>query len=104
MILLKHETDSLVPQRGAFLRLQMMHRGSIQKKFAAPAVIVHPENVQQRRFARARRAHDRNEFAFSHIEIDVAQDIKHLPFRERINAFEMAKFDHGRIRHCDRER
>ena len=29
VILLEHESDLFVPQRSAFLRLQMMHRGFI---------------------------------------------------------------------------
>jgi len=58
MILLKHEADLLVPQRSAFLRFQVMHRSFTEKVFAAPAVVVHSENVQQRGFARAGWAHD----------------------------------------------
>jgi hypothetical protein len=46
MVLLKDEADLFVPQRGALFRLQMMHRGFIQKIFALPAVVMHPENVQ----------------------------------------------------------
>ena len=58
-------------------------------------MIVHAENVQERRFARAGRTHDGNEVAFVDFEIDVAQDVKELPFRERINAFEILEFNHG---------
>src|SRR4029077_12598082 len=47
MVLLKKETDLLVPERGAFFRLQMMNSRFVQRVFALPAVIVHPENVQQ---------------------------------------------------------
>src|SRR5207302_2668881 len=57
MILLENESDLLVSQTGALFRFQMMHRGLIEKIFAGPPVIVHAENVQKRRFARARGAH-----------------------------------------------
>ena len=76
--MLKHETDLLVPECGAFFRLQMMHSRFVQKVFALPAVIVHPENVQQRRFTCARRTHDRNKFAFGDVQIDIAQDVEKL--------------------------
>ena len=80
MVLLKHKTDLLVPECGAFFRLQMMNGRFVQKVFALPAVIVHPENVQERRFTCARRAHDRNKFAFGDIQIDIAKDIEKLLF------------------------
>ena len=76
MILLKNEPDLFVPQSGALLCFQVMHCGFIEKVFARPAVIMHPENVQESRFARARGAHYGNKIALSDVEIDVAQDIK----------------------------
>src|SRR5262245_7235490 len=76
MILLKYETDLLVSERGALFRLQMMHCGFAQRIFALPAVVVHPENVQQRRFTGARWPHDRNEFAFGDVQIDITQDVE----------------------------
>src|SRR5206468_6764583 len=98
MILLEHEADLLVPQRGAFLRLQMMNRGFAQKIFTAPAVVVHSENVQQRGFACARRPHDRDKVAFLNVQIDLAQDVKKLLLRQRIAAFQISKLDHCKIR------
>src|SRR5438034_5686042 len=95
MILLKHEADLLVPQCGAFLRLQMMHGGFAQKIFTAPAVVVHSENVQQRRFACARRPHDRDKVAFLNVQIDLAQDVKKLLLPERITAFQIFQFNHA---------
>ena len=52
-------------------------------------MIVHSENVQERRFPGAGRPHDGNEIAFLHFEIDVAQNVKELSFRERINALDV---------------
>src|SRR5262245_193527 len=78
MVLLKDETDLFVPQRGALLWLQMMNGSFVQKIFALPAVVVHPENVQQSRFTSARWSHDRNKFAFGDVQIDIAQDVKKL--------------------------
>src|SRR5690349_2576858 len=72
VILLKNEPDLLVPQSGALLRFQVMHCGLVEKIFARPAMIMHPENVQESRFARAGGAHYGNKIAFSDFEIDVA--------------------------------
>src|SRR5436190_22599165 len=72
----------------------MMHRGSTQKIFTAPAVIVHPENVQQCRFTCAGRTHYRDEIAFLDLQVDVAQDVKKLLLRQGIGAFQIRKFDH----------
>jgi hypothetical protein len=97
MVLLKHEPDLLIPQRRALFRLQMMNGCFVQRIFALPTVIMHPENVQQRRFTCARRPHDRDKFAFGDVHIDVAQDVKKLLLAQRISAFEMAKLDHNRF-------
>src|SRR5206468_6457741 len=95
IILLEHEADLLVPQRGAFLRFQMMNRGFAQKKLAAPAVVVHSENVQQRRFACARGPHHRDKIALFNIQIDAAQDVKKFLLPERVTAFQIFQFNHA---------
>src|SRR6266480_1287381 len=94
MILLKDETDLLVPQSGAFLRFQLMHCGFAEKIFTRPTVIVHAENMQQSRFACAGRAHNRDEVAFLNLQIDLAQDVKELFLRQRIAAFDVLKLNH----------
>src|SRR5438552_17178904 len=76
MILLKYEADLLVSQRGTFFRFQMMHCGFAEEIFTAPGVIVHAQNMQQRRFACARRTHDRNKISLRNLENDVAQNVK----------------------------
>src|SRR4029453_13614705 len=78
MVLLKHETDLLVPERGAFFRLQMMNGRCGQRIFPPPAGVMHPEDWQQARFSRARWPHNRNEFAFGDVQIDIAQDVEKL--------------------------
>ena len=95
MILLKNEADLFVAQRGPLFGFQMMNGCLVQKIFATPAVIVHAENVEQRRFAGAGRAHDRNEFAFGDFDVDVAQDVEKFSVSERITAFEIFKSNHG---------
>ena len=40
---------------------------------ARPGAVVHAEQMQQRRFARARRSHDGDELAFLHFRVDAAQ-------------------------------
>src|SRR5437764_13176294 len=72
----------------------MMHRGSTQKIFTAPAVIVHAQNVQQRRFTCAGRTHYRDKVAFLDFQVDVAQYVKKLLLRQGIRAFQILKFDH----------
>src|SRR2546430_122459 len=94
MILLKNEADVLVAQRRAFLGFQMMDRGVIEKILAGPTVIVHAEDVKQRRFACARRSHHRNELAFRDFDVDVAQNKKEFSFGQRITALETFKTDH----------
>src|SRR3982074_3381727 len=94
MVLLKHETDLLVPQCGAFFRLQMMNGSFAQKIFTLPTVIVHSENVQQRGFASARWSHHRDKIAFLDVQIDLAQDVEKFLPPERITAFEVFEFNH----------
>src|SRR5207247_4945485 len=78
MILLKYEADLLFPQRGTFFRFQMMHCGFAEEIFTAPGVIVHAQNMQQRRFACARRTHDRDKISLRNLENDLAQNVKKL--------------------------
>src|SRR5205823_8678578 len=94
MILLKNETNLLVAQCRSLFRFQMMRCGSVEKVFTGPAVIVHSQNVQQRRFACAGRAHNRDEVAFLNLQIDLAQNVKELFLRQRIAAFDMLKLNH----------
>ena len=95
MILLENKSDLFVAQRRTFFCLEMMDRGVAKKIFAAPAVIVHSKNVKERGFSSARRAHDRNEFAFLDVDVDVAQDIKEFRFGERIRTFDSTQLDHN---------
>ena len=90
MILLKDKSNLFVSQSCALFRLQMMHRRFVEKVFTRPAVIVHAENVQEGRLARARRAHYGDKIAFCDIEIDVAQDIKGLTLPQRVGTFDVA--------------
>src|SRR5688572_9571973 len=78
MIILENETDLFVPQRRALLRFEGMDRVFLEEIFAGPGVVVHPEDVEQRRFAGAGRPHDGNEVAFVNLQVDVAQDVKEL--------------------------
>src|SRR5439155_20072401 len=86
MILLENGSDLLISQRGALFRFQMMHRGFIEKIFAGPSGIVHAENVQESRLARARWSHHRNKIAGGNSKIEVAQAEKHWPASERIGS------------------
>src|SRR6516162_778529 len=94
MILLKNKTDLLVAEGGPFLGLQMMNGGVVEKIFARPAVVVHSENVKQRRFAGPRRPHDGNELALRNFDVDVTQHIKEFAVAEGITSFETFEPDH----------
>src|ERR1051326_6640737 len=94
MILLKDEPDLFVSERGAFFRLQMMNADTAEIIFAAPAVIVHAEEVEDRGFPGAGRAHDRDKLAFLDVEIDVAEDVKKLCFGQWITTFDVTELDH----------
>ena len=94
MVLLKHEPDVVVAERGTFLRFQMMHCGVVEKIFPAPAVVVHPENVKQGRFTGAGRPHHRNEFPFLNFDVDVAENVEKFSFGQRITALESFESNH----------
>ena len=64
MILLKNEADLLVAQLITLFRFLPMHRGFIEQVLPRPAMIVHPKDVEQGRFARATRPHHGDEVAF----------------------------------------
>ena len=66
---------------------------SSRKYSPRPGVIVHPEHVEKRRFARARRPHDGNEIAFLDLQVDVAEDVEELAFRQRVKTFDVFEFD-----------
>ena len=57
-------------------------------------MIVHAQDVQQRRFTGAGWTHHGNEVPFADFQVDVAQDVKKLLLRQEIRAFETFKFDH----------
>src|ERR1700737_1672324 len=95
MVLLENKTDLLVAQCGPLFRFQMVNGRFIEKIFAAPSVIVHSEDVKQRRFSGAGWSHHRNELAFCDLDIDVAQDEEKLSFGQRIGTLEVVKTDHA---------
>ena len=77
-----------------------MHRSVAEKIFAAPTVIMHSKNVQERRLSSAGRAHDGNKFALRDIDVDVAQDIKEFSFGQRKKTFDVTQLDH-KPKRCD---
>src|SRR5437867_9305251 len=99
MVLLKHKSNLLIAQRGPLFRFQMMDRGVIEKIFTGPSVIVHSEDVKQRRFAGAGRPHHRDELALRNFDLDVAQDVKKLPMPQRVISLKIPEPDHGRRLH-----
>ena len=94
MVGLENKADLFVAKRGALFRFQVVDGHIIEEKFAAPSMIVHAEDVEERRFPGARRPHDGNEIAFVYFQVDVAKDVKEFALRERIKTFEVFERDH----------
>ena len=59
----------------ALLPVQFVNGHVVEIVFAIPRLIVHADDVQQRRFSGARRAHDRDELARLDVEIDAPQHV-----------------------------
>src|SRR6266446_2593682 len=94
MVVLENKSDFLVAQGGPLFRFQGMDARITEVVFAAPGMVVHAEDMKERRLARAGWAHDGNEVAFVYLQVNVAQDVKELSVRKRIKAFEVFKGDH----------
>src|SRR6266404_5330231 len=94
MVLLENKTDLLVAESGPFLGLQVMNRRFVKEIFTAPTMIVHSENVEQRRFSGAGRTHYGDELAGRNVDCDIAQNIKEFPVAERVTAFQISEPDH----------
>src|SRR5205807_2379537 len=75
VIALKHEPDVPLVQLRALLRIHGVHGLIEEVIFARPTRAVHPEDVEERRLARARGPHDRYELARFDIESDPAQHV-----------------------------
>ena len=52
-----------------------MHGYLVELILASPRLVMHPEDVKQRRFPCSGRTHDRNKLAGLDVEIDSPQDI-----------------------------
>src|SRR5579872_2431860 len=76
MIALEHEADVLLVQLDPLLRLHPVHLVADKFEFAGPGAIEHPKYAQQRRFTRARRAHDRDKLAVPNFGINTAQHVR----------------------------
>ena len=87
MVLLENETDLLVSKSGPFLGFEMVDCGVMEKIFSGPSMIVHAEDMKERRFAGARRPHDGDKFTLLDLDVYVAQDIKEPAFGQWITAF-----------------
>ena len=95
MVALKHEADVLLVQFGPLLRVQPVDRLFQEVVLAGPDAVVHAENVQQRRLARARRPHDGHEFAVLDVDVHAAEHVG-ASDAERVRLLEVAECDqHG---------
>src|SRR5207249_2217607 len=72
---LEHEADVLLVQFRTLFRIETMDRLVHEVVLAGPRAVVHPKDVEQRRFPGARRPHDRNELAFLDVDVHTAQDV-----------------------------
>ena len=78
---------------------QLVHRLIEEVVLAGPGAVVHADDVQQRRFAGARRAHDRDELAFLDVEVDAAQHVA-AAGAVRVGLLDVAQPDERVGRHC----
>ncbi len=102
MIRLENEADAAVAEVGQF---PFGKRGDVlsgKMDFARVRRVQSADQMQQRAFARAGRAAQREEFAARHVEIDAAQDFERAP-AHRVGLGQRAggkqRFGHGRPPH-----
>src|SRR5262245_37540584 len=90
VIALEDEADVPLAHLQPILGLQLVDLLGQEVVLARPRVIVHAEHVEERRFPRSRRTHDRDEVAFLHLEIDASQHERLLAavLVELLDAFE----------------
>src|SRR5665213_3534891 len=76
MIALEHKSDIAFVQLNTLPGIQFVDRLIGEKIFSRPAAVQHADHVQQRRFPRARRSHDRDEIALVDLDVDAPQYIR----------------------------
>ena len=70
---LEDETDLSAPSESALALFQMAHFHAVQPVAALRGIVQQTEDVQQRRFAAARRTHDGDELAVLHFQCDAPE-------------------------------
>lgn len=75
MVALKNKADVILVKLGPLLLTELEDRFVEEIVFARRRIVEHADNVQQGRFARPARSHNRDEFTFINFEIDVTQNI-----------------------------
>ncbi len=99
MIALKHEAKMLFMELGPVFWFQRMNRVAIEIVFAAPVAVVHPEQMEERRFACAGRPHHGHEVPRRNIERNISQHEESLgSIGERL--LDSAQRDEGLDGHC----
>ena len=91
--LLEHEADVRLVQRVALLDAHRVHGLVVEEILARVFGVEHAENRKQGGLSRPRRTHDRDEFAFVDVEIDLAQN-ERLPALVGIGLFDITQANH----------
>ena len=73
---LEHEAEEAVAIVRRLALAEILDQRVAEPVLAGVVVVEDAEDVEQRRLAGARRAHDRDHLAFGDLEIDVAQDVQ----------------------------
>jgi len=73
----------------------MVNSDIIEEVFTGPAMVMHAQDVKERRLTRSGGPHDRDKLAFLNLQIDVAEDIKESPLGQGVTAFNVAESDHN---------
>jgi hypothetical protein len=91
---LKYEADFLVAQLRALIVVETAHIGAVEQVFAAGEFLQQARNGQKRRLAGARGARHGDEFAFTHVDGEIAQRVGLDDFGA-VRLRQMGHFQHG---------
>ena len=95
VVLLEDEADGAARELGALLRAQGLHLLAVQFVLAGPGLVEHAQDGQERRLARAGRAHDGDEVAVGDVEVDAPQE-EELTCALLHRLLDVAQLDHLR--------
>ena len=93
IVQLKHKTDMTGPPGGQLAVRELINAPTVDDQAAPGRTIQAADEIQERGLTRAGRAHERNELAAAHFEIEALQNVDGFvtatePFLDRFNVDE----------------